>query len=255
MSTSKGTALVTGASQRIGKALALGLADMGYDIAVHYRGSPEEAVETVAAIRQKGIDVKAFQADLALEAEVDALFSRVSQDLGQVTCLINNASTFEDDDISSMSRKSWDAHIEPNLRAPLRLTQLMAEGLEQSGSGGNVINLVDQRVLKLTPQFLSYTLSKTALWTLTQTLAQALAPAIRVNAIAPGPTLRNVRQSEEHFQRQVDATPLKRGASLEEMVGAMQFILETPSMTGQMLALDGGQHLIWQAPDVTGIVE
>lgn len=250
---SKGTALVTGASARIGRAIAMDLASSGYRVAVHYRGSDEEAHQTVKDIQSAGGTATCFAADLGDELAVDGLMASVTNTFGPVTCLINNASRFEDDDITTMTRASWDAHLEPNLRAPLRLTQLMAENIGERQ--GNVINLIDQRVLKLTPQFLSYTLSKTALWSLTQTLAQALAPAIRVNAIAPGPTLRNQRQSEEHFQKQVDATPLQRGATLEEFTATVAWILATPSLTGQMIALDGGQHLIWQTPDVTDVVE
>jgi NAD(P)-dependent dehydrogenase (short-subunit alcohol dehydrogenase family) len=252
--TTKGTALVTGASARIGKAIALSLGLSGYKVAVHYRGSRQDADETASDITSKGGVAEVFSANLAEEDEVEDLFEDAATRLGPITCLINNASQFENDDLKSMTRASWDAHIEPNLRAPLRLSQLLAETLGE-GKKGNIINLIDQRVLKLTPQFLSYTVSKAALWTLTQTLAQALAPNIRVNAIAPGPTLRNQRQSEADFQQQIDATLLKRGASLEELTRTVNFILSTPSMTGQMIALDGGQHLIWQTPDVVGNVE
>lgn len=249
----KGVALVTGASARIGRAIALGLGASGFTVAVHHRDSDAEALKTVGDIEAAGGKAQCFAANLADESAVDALMAGVTETLGPVTCLINNASRFEDDDIGTMSRASWDAHLEPNLRAPLRLTQLMAENLGHIE--GNVINLIDQRVLKLTPQFLSYTVSKTALWTLTQTLAQALAPRVRVNAIAPGPTLKNHRQSAADFKKQVDATPLGRGASLEEFTSTVDWILATPSLTGQMITLDGGQHLIWQTPDVTGIAE
>lgn len=249
----KGVALVTGASARIGRTIALGLGAAGYTVAVHHRDSSEAAEETANAIKEAGGHAQCFAADLADEHAVDAMMQDITSDLGCVTCLINNASLFESDDIQTMTRASWDAHIEPNLRAPLRLTQLMAENL--GAREANVINLIDQRVLKLTPQFLSYTLSKSALWTLTQTLAQALAPKIRVNAIAPGPTIKNQRQSDEHFEAQVAATPLRRGAALEEFTSTIAWILATPSLTGQMIALDGGQHLIWQTPDVTDIIE
>lgn len=249
----KGVALVTGASARIGRAIALGLGASGFTVAVHYRGSDAEALKTVSTIEAAGGQAQCFVADLADENAVDALMASIIDALGPVTCLVNNASRFEDDDIETMDRASWDAHLEPNLRAPLRLTQLMVENL--GDLEGNVINLIDQRVLKLTPQFLSYTLSKSALWTLTQTLAQALAPRVRVNAIAPGPTLQNHRQSAEDFEKQVAATPLGRGASLDEFVSTVDWILATPSLTGQMITLDGGQHLIWQTPDVTGIAE
>lgn len=251
--TDKGVGLVTGASARIGQAIAIGLGAAGYTVAAHYRGPGGTASETVDAIEKAGGRARCFAADLADEAAVDTMMQDITSSLGPVTCLINNASCFEDDDIETMTRQSWDAHIEPNLRAPLRLTQLMAENL--GSHNGNVINLIDQRVLKLTPQFLSYTLSKSALWSLTQTLAQSLAPKIRVNAIAPGPTLKNQRQSDEHFEIQVAATLLGRGASLDEIARTINWILATPSLTGQMIALDGGQHLAWQTPDVTGIVE
>lgn len=249
----KAVALVTGASVRIGQAIALELGASGYIVAVHYRGSDTAAQKTAKAIEESGGRAHCFAADLADENAVDAMMEGITADLGPVTCLINNASHFENDDIETMSRQTWDAHIEPNLRAPLRLVQLMAENI--GDRNGNVINLIDQRVLKLTPQFLSYTVSKSALWTLTRTLAQALAPAIRVNAIAPGPTLKNQRQSDEHFDRQVAATPLGRAATLEEVRATVRFILQTPSLTGQMITLDGGQHLNWQTPDVTDIVE
>ncbi len=249
----KGVALVTGASARIGRAIALGLGAAGYTVAVHHRGAVGAAEETAKAIKAGGGRAQCYAADLADEPGVDAMMQTITRDLGPVTCLINNASLFESDDIQTMTRQSWDAHIEPNLRAPLRLTQLMVENL--GDRQGNVINLIDQRVLKLTPQFLSYTLSKSALWTLTQTLAQALAPGIRVNAIAPGPTIKNQRQSDEHFEAQIAATPLGRGPSLDEFTSTIAWILATPSLTGQMIALDGGQHLIWQTPDVMNIVE
>lgn len=249
----KGVALVTGASARIGRAIAIELGASGYTVAVHSRASDAAAQQTANTIENSGGRAQCFAADLADEPAVDALMQKIIRDLGPVTCLINNASRFENDDIETMSRETWDAHIEPNLRAPLRLTQLMAENI--GDRQGNVINLIDQRVLKLTPQFLSYTLSKSALWTLTQTLAQALAPGIRVNGIAPGPTLKNQRQSDDNFNRQIAATPLQRGASLDEITATVRFILETPSLTGQMITLDGGQHLIWQTPDVTDVGE
>lgn len=249
----KGVALITGSSERIGRAIALGLGASGFTVAVHYRRTDTAAQKTANSIKESGGHAQCFAADLADESAVDALMQDIARDLGPVTCLINNASRFENDDIETMSRETWDAHIEPNLRAPLRLTQLMAENI--GDRQGNVINLIDQRVLKLTPQFLSYTVSKSALWTLTRTLAQALAPGIRVNAIAPGPTLRSQRQSDAGFEKQVAATPLRRGASVEEITATVAFILATPSLTGQMITLDGGQHLIWQTSDVTGAVE
>lgn len=251
----KGTVLITGSGARIGRTIALDLAHNGWSVAVHYRSSRQDAEDLVAEIKSTtGARAQAFAADLADEAETAALIPQVSAALGPVTALINNASTFENDTIETMTRASWDRHIETNLRAPLLLSQIFGSELAE-GEKGCIVNLLDQRVLKLTPQFLSYTLSKTALWTLTQTLAQALAPNIRVNAVGPGPTLRNERQSEQDFQRQVDATLLKRRTDPQEIADAIRFILSAEAMTGQMIAIDGGQHLIWQTPDVTGVIE
>ncbi|MBI1180887.1 MAG: SDR family oxidoreductase [Alphaproteobacteria bacterium] len=248
------TALVTGAGARIGRAIALGLAGRGWAVAVHYHHSAEAALATVEEIRALGVRAAAVAADLSDEADTQALMGRAAEALGPVTCLVNNASVFERDEALSATRESWDRHLDTNLRAPFVLTQRLA-GQLPAGEAGNVVNLIDQRVWRLTPGFTSYTLSKAALWTLTQTLAQALAPAIRVNAIAPGPTLPSARQSGQVFGRQVDALPLRRKPALEEFVAAMDFILEAGSFTGQMIALDGGQHLAWQTPDVVGVDE
>ena len=173
---------------------------------------------------------------------------RAAAALGPVTCLVNNASAFEPDTIATVTRASWDTHMETNLRAPLVLTQAFARALP-SGAAGNVINILDQRVWNPTPYFLSYTVGKAGLWMLTKTLALALAPAIRVNAIGPGPTLPSERQSAEHFARQQRNTPLRRGPQPEEIGRAARFILDSPSLTGQMIALDGGQHLGWATPE------
>ncbi len=246
------TALVTGAGARIGRAIALGLAGRGWAVAVHYHHSDEAAKATVADIERLGGRAAAVPADLADEVQVESLVTRAAAMLGPVTCVVNNASVFERDDALTATRESWDMHMDVNLRAPLVLAQQLAVQLPD-GETGNVINLIDQRVLRLTPLFTSYTVSKAALWTLTQTLAQALAPRIRVNAIAPGPTLPNIRQAPGDFRAQVDALPLQRGPALEEFVAAIAFILEAGSVTGQMIALDGGQHLAWQTPDVMGV--
>jgi NAD(P)-dependent dehydrogenase (short-subunit alcohol dehydrogenase family) len=246
------TALVTGAGARIGRAIALGLADAGWAVAVHYHHSDAPARETVDEIVRRGGRAAVVAADLADEAQVETLVARSAEALGPVTCLINNASVFERDDALTVTRESWDRHLEINLRAPFVLTQQVARLLPR-GQQGNVINILDQRVWRLTPGFMSYTLSKAALWTLTQTLAQALAPSIRVNAIGPGPTLANTRQSPDDFRAQAEALLLRRGPSLEEFAAAIAFILEAGSVTGQMIALDGGQHLAWQTPDVMGV--
>ncbi|HBF99039.1 MAG TPA: short chain dehydrogenase, partial [Alphaproteobacteria bacterium] len=191
---------------------------------------------------------------LADAAAVGDLIGRLAAEFGPVNCLINNASLFEHDTIDTMTRDSWAAHMDVNLYAPALLMQAFAAQLPEP-MRGNVINIIDQRVWRLTPRFFSYTLSKAGLWTMTQTAAQALAPRIRVNAIAPGPTLRNARQSAEDFAAQEKNVLLQQGAALEEFGAAVRFILAAQSMTGQMIALDGGQHLAWETPDVHGLDE
>jgi NAD(P)-dependent dehydrogenase (short-subunit alcohol dehydrogenase family) len=247
MSTTRGAALVTGAAKRIGRAIALALAEDGYDIAVHYGNSRAEAEAVVAAIAAKGHRAIALAADLASEDETRPLIGQAQSALGPVTCLVNNASVFERDEALTVTRESWDAHFETNLRAPFVLMQEFARALPTEASGA-IINIVDERVWNLTPHFVSYTLSKAGLWTLTQVMAMALAPRIRVNAIGPGPTLPSPRQSAEQFQRQQAGVPLQRGATPEEIAAAVRFILTSPAMTGQMIALDGGQHLGWAQP-------
>lgn len=237
-------ALITGASKRIGRAIAAELARAGFAVALHHRGSAAEAEALARELRSGGAKAVTLVADLADEAAVGSLIARAADALGPVGVLINNASVFEYDSAESATRASWDQHLEVNLRAPFVLTQELAARLPTQASGV-VINLLDQRVWNLTPHFMSYTLSKAGLWTLTQTLALALAPRVRVNAIGPGPTLPSARQSEAQFASQVARLPLKRGATPDEIAGAARFIIEQPSMTGQMIALDGGQHLNW----------
>ena len=240
-------ALVTGAARRIGRAIALGLAEAGYAVAVHHHQSQADADAVVSAIAAKGGQAVALSGDLSIESETEKLVARATAALGPVGVLVNNASVFERDEALTATRTSWDRHLDTNLRAPLVLTQALARDLPQD-SGAVVINLVDERVWNLTPHFVSYTVSKAALWTLTQTLALALAPRIRVNAIGPGPVLPSARQSNESFTRQYQATPLKRPATPEEIASAVRFLLDTPSITGQMIALDAGQHLGWSFP-------
>ena len=237
-------ALVTGAAQRIGRAIALDLARNGWTIAVHFRRSRTAADAVAAEIQKLGGRAVTLGCDLSREAEVVQLVPRAAAALGTLTCLVNNASNFEMDKFDTASRESWDRHIETNLRAPLVLSQAFAHQLPQE-SVGNIVNLLDQRVWKLTPYFLSYTIAKSALWTLTRTMALALAPRIRVNGIGPGPTLPSERQTAEQFRQQQLAVPLKRGATPEEIAATVRFILATSSMTGQMIALDGGEHLGW----------
>lgn len=237
-------ALVTGAGKRIGRAIALALAQDGWAIAVHYGGSREAADEVVTAITAAGGRAAALEADFALEREVSTLVPRAAEQLGPLGCLINNASVFEGDLALGVTRQSWDRHIETNLRAPFVLMQSFARQLPADADGA-IVNLLDQRVWNLTPYFVSYTVSKAALWALTQTMALALAPRIRVNAVGPGPTLPSPRQSEAQFKRQSESMPLRRGTDPEEIAAAVRFLLAAPAMTGQMIALDGGQHLGW----------
>ena len=255
-------ALVTGAGKRLGQAMAIYLARRGYDVAVHYAASRREAEEVVKEITAMGRRACALRADLLIEAQVDKLVPMAVQGLGgPLNVLINNASIFEYDTLRSATRMSWDRHMESNLRAPFVLTQAFAAQAPEVGrdaagepvATGLVINMIDQRVHKLTPEFMSYTLAKMGLWALTRTAAQALAPQIRVNAIGPGPTLQGARQSDSHFARQRAATVLQRGANPGDITAALGFFLDSPAVTGQMIAVDGGQHLGWQTPDVLGV--
>lgn len=254
-------ALVTGAGARLGRAMALYLAGQGHDVAVHYATSAKGADEVVTAIEAMGRKAVALQADLLDEAASEGLLPAASAALGgPITCLVNNASIFEYDTVQSATRESWDRHMGSNLRAPFVLTQCMAaQGLApaQDSNGepeavGLIVNMLDQRVRKLTPEFMTYTLAKMGLWALTQTSAQALAPAIRVNAIGPGPTLRGARQSIAHFQAQRSSTVLERGSNADDITAALGYFLDAPGVTGQLLCVDGGQHLGWQTPDVSG---
>jgi NAD(P)-dependent dehydrogenase (short-subunit alcohol dehydrogenase family) len=244
-STSIKTALVTGGAKRLGRAIALALAANGWDVAVHCHRSKDEGEATAAEIRKRGRRAAVIQADLGKESEVETVIPKVHAALGPLTCLVNNASVFEMDKIETVTRDSWDRHIETGLRAPLVLSQSFARQLPE-GSDGNIVNMLDQRVWKLTPYFLSYTIAKMGLWTLTRTMALALAPRIRVNGIGPGPTMPSPRQSADQFAAQASAVPLGHGATPEEIAAGVIFILSSPAMTGQMIALDGGEHLGWQ---------
>jgi NAD(P)-dependent dehydrogenase (short-subunit alcohol dehydrogenase family) len=258
----KGRALITGAGTRLGRAMALYLAGRGHDVAVHYAGSRKGAEEVVAEARAMGVQAAALQADLLDEAATEALVPRAAEALGgPLTVLVNNASIFEYDTIRTASAESWDRHMGSNLRAPLFLTQSFAaqapaaarDGAGEPVAQALVVNMIDQRVRKLTPEFMTYTLAKMGLWALTRTAAQALAPGIRVNGIGPGPTLKGARQSEAHFARQRAATVLERGANPEDITAALGFFLDAKAVTGQILCVDGGQHLAWQTPDVLGV--
>src|SRR6185503_15836717 len=226
-------ALVTGAAKRIGKSIALRLAEDGWNVAIHYRSSAAKAEAVAAESCQRGVKAMTVEADLANEREVEAIIPRVAENLGEVSLLVNNASVFEMDKAETATRASWDKHIETNLRAPLVLSQAFARQFTADREG-NIINLLDQRVFKLTPYFLSYTVAKMGLWTLTRTLALALAPRIRVNGIGPGPTMASERQTADQFDAQTKAVPLGHGATPEEIAAGVRFILSARAMTGQM---------------------
>ncbi|MEJ6390338.1 SDR family oxidoreductase [Gymnodinialimonas ulvae] len=255
------TALITGAAKRLGRAMALELATHGHDIAVHYNGSVEAAEDTCAEIRALGVKAVPLQADLLDEDATQALLPRAADALGGIDVLINNASIFEHDTIETATRSSWDRHIGSNLRAPFLLTQALAAQLpgpdlddnNEPVARGLVINMLDQRVHKLTPEFMTYTIAKMGLWAFTRTAAQALAPKARVNAIGPGPTMQGGRQSAEHFAKQRAATILERGADPQAICEALRYFLTAKSVTGQLICVDGGQHLAWETPDVVGV--
>jgi NAD(P)-dependent dehydrogenase (short-subunit alcohol dehydrogenase family) len=237
-------ALVTGGAQRLGRAIVLELARAGFDVAIHFNTSRDEAEETRTKVHALGRQAVLLQADLADESQTQHLIHDTTEKLGPVGVLVNNASRFDRDEWHDATRQSWDDHIEANLRTPFVLIQAFARALPLTAEGV-VINMLDQRVWSLTPHFVSYTISKAGLWALTQTMALALAPRIRVNAIGPGPALPSPRQTEALFAKQAASVPLGHGTSPAEVARAVAMILSLPAMTGQMIALDGGQHLQW----------
>ena len=252
-------ALVTGGGQRIGRAMALELARAGMDVAVHYATTEAGAQEVVDEIKAMGRKAVALKADLLDEAQTEALVPRAAEALGgPLTTLINNASIFEHDTIETATLTSWNRHMGTNLRAPFVLTQALAADApppipdenDEPVAQALVINMVDQRVRKLTPHFMTYTLAKMGLWAFTQTAAQGLAPKVRVNAIGPGPTVIGHRQSNNHFQSQRKSTILERGANPRDITAALRYFLSAPAVTGQLLCVDGGQHLAWRTPDI-----
>lgn len=246
----QGTALVTGAARRIGRAIALDLAAHGFDVAVHYRGSKPEAQAVVEEIGSTGRKAVALEADLADEGQAAALAARAAAALGPIALLVNNAAVFGFDRPQTADRASWERHMAVNLRAPLVLTQGLVGQLPDDLQG-NVVNLIDQRVWNLTPNYTSYTISKAGLWALTRHLAIALAPRVRVNAIGPGLALAPPGMEAKTFERFTDAMPLDPGAGPKEICRALRFLLASPSITGQMIALDAGQHLGWLHPRQT----
>ncbi|MBL41996.1 MAG: short chain dehydrogenase [Rhodospirillaceae bacterium] len=242
------TVLITGGAKRIGKAIAIDFAKKKWNIAIHYNESKDEAEKLAKEINDKGLNAFSFQADLSIGEESKKLIYDVVNKIGNINCLINNASIFERDEVNNISIESWDSHINSNLRSPVLLTKYFEKQLPQA-LNGNIINIVDQRVWNLTPHFVSYTLSKTGLWNFTQISALALAPRIRVNAIGPGPILPSSRQTLEEFKKQSMSTPLEKASTVEEICKAIQFIISVEGMTGQMIALDGGAHLSWKYED------
>ncbi len=247
-------ALVTGGARRIGEAIVRDLATHGFCVAIHHNGSAEDAEALSQDIISSGGQAFPIEADLTDMAAVSEMVPWVAKRPGTLSLLVNNASIFEDDSLGDFDEDIWNAHFDIHVKAPAVLTKCFANALPQR-SPGLVVNIVDQRVWRLTPRFFSYTLSKSALWTATQTMAQALAPRIRVNAIGPGPTLPNERQSADDFDLQSSSLPLLRGPSLDEFGATIRWLWQTPSVTGQMIALDGGQHLAWETPDVIGAKE
>lgn len=242
-----GAALVTGGARRIGRAIALALAARGHDVVIHHRDSVEDAEALAKEVRALGRRAAVLSANLTEEAEVRALIPAAVEALGPLSILVNNASVFEDDRVGDLSRATWDLHLETNLRAPVVLAEVFAA---QASDGACIVNLLDQRVLKPDPRFFSYALSRNGLWWATRTLAQALAPRIRVNGVGPGPTLASIHQSEAEFAAEQAAMPLGYGPTPEDIAGAVVYLVDARSVTGQMIAVDAGQHLAWQTPDI-----
>lgn len=242
----RGVALVTGAARRIGREICLTLARAGFDVAIHHHASGEDARTLAEAVAGLGRRACLLQADLTDEAKVRALAPAAVEALGPLTVLVNNASVFEDDRVGGLTRDSWDRHIETNLRAPL----VLAEAFAAQAVEGVIINLLDQKVLKPDPRFFSYSLSRNGLWWATRTLAQALAPGIRVNAVGPGPTLPSIHQTPEEFAAEARGTLLQTPGSPQAVAEAVLWLIDARMVTGQMIAVDGGQHLAWRTPDI-----
>ena len=242
--------IITGGATRIGAAIAKKLSDQSVEMVIHYNKSRKLAENLKNKLSNNGTKVFLVKGDLSKETDLIKIIKFAKTKLKYFDCLINNASLFENDTLKNFTFKSWDKHLDVNLKAPAYLTKEFAKNTK--GKNNNIINIIDQRVFKLTPFFLSYTLSKTGLYTLTKTSAMSLAPNIRVNGIAPGPTIKNKRQSDKHFKKQYLATPLKRQVNVEEICNAVDFFIKNSSITGQVLAIDSGQNLNWQTPDIIG---
>ena len=242
--------IITGGATRMGAAIARHLSGANKEILIHYNKSRLKAEKLKKELSKKGTKVYIVKGDLSKETDIKKIIKFAKSKLKYFDCLVNNASLFENDKLENFSLDSWSKHLRTYLIAPALLTKEFAKNVK--GKNNNIINIIDQRVFKLTPYFFSYTLSKTGLYTLTKTSAMSLAPNIRVNAIAPGPTIKNQRQSEKHFKKQYLATPLKRQVDVEQICNAVDFFIKNISITGQVLAIDSGQNLNWQTPDVMG---
>jgi NAD(P)-dependent dehydrogenase (short-subunit alcohol dehydrogenase family) len=254
MTKAAAVALVTGGAKRIGKAIVEDLAAHGFAVAIHANRSGAEAEALANKIKGEGGRAAVIAADLTDMDAVGDLVGQSEAALGPITLLVNNASLFVDDSVEDFDWQAWDRHFAIHVKTPALLAQNFARALPEREEG-LIVNIVDQRVWRPTPRYFSYALSKSALWTQTEMLAQALGPRIRVNAIGPGPTLKNKRQEDRDFDRQVEGLILKRGPQLSEFGATIRYLWQARSVTGQMIALDGGQHLAWQTPDVTGMVE
>ena len=242
--------IITGGATRIGAAIAKKLSGKEIEILIHYNKSKSKAENLKKELQKKGSKVFLVRGDLSKEKDVNKIIKFAKSKLKFFDCLINNASLFENDKIENFTTDSWGKHLRTNLRTPALLSKMFARNIK--GKNNNIINIIDQRVFKLTPFFFSYTISKTGLYTLTKTSAMSLAPNIRVNGIAPGPTLKNKRQSEKHFKKQYMATPLKRKVDVEQICSAVDFFIKNRSITGQVISIDSGQTLNWQTPDIMG---
>ena len=242
--------IITGGANRIGAAIARKLSARGVEIVIHYNKSEFNAKKLKKELSKNKTKIYLVKGDLSKETDVDKIVKFAKSKLKYFNCLINNASLFENDKIDNFTTDSWGRHLRTNLRTPALLSREFAKNVR--GKNNNIINIIDQRVFKLTPYFFSYTISKAGLYTLTKTSAMSLAPNIRVNGIAPGPTLKNKRQTEKHFKKQYLATPLKKQVDVKEICNAVDFFIKNRSITGQVISVDSGQSLNWQTPDIMG---
>ena len=245
--------IITGGATRIGAAIAKKLSGPNKEILIHYNKSKIKAEILKKQLEKNNTKVYLVKGDLSKEKDINKILKVAKSKLKYFDCLINNASLFENDKLDNFTKNSWENHINTNLKAPASLSKGFSKNIKKGNN--NIINIIDQRVFKLTPFFFSYTLSKTGLYTLTKTSAMSLSPNVRVNGIAPGPTMKNIRQSEKHFKKQYLATPLKRQVDVNEICNAVDFFIKNRSITGQVLAIDSGQNMNWQTPDIIGTKE